>query len=158
NAAPFLAESIESVLQQTFANFELIAINDGSADGSGEILNQYAQRDPRMRIFHQSSKGLIDTLNFGLALACGRYIARQDADDCWLPERFQRQVDFLDAHPAVGAMGSAILVVDSNGRPLRLLDYPLTDSGARQRLEHGCPFAHPAVMMRTDALHGVGGY
>src|SRR4051812_15533497 len=105
NAEPYLKEAIDSVLQQTFADFELIIINDGSKDRSADIIKSYT--DKRILFIDQENIGLSATLNKGIALARGEYIARQDNDDISRPERFRKQVTYLDAHPRTMLLGTA---------------------------------------------------
>ena len=95
NGEPYLRESVESILSQTFRDFEFIIINDGSTDGTADILTHYQRIDPRLAVHHQQNKGLIDSLNTGCGLARGRYIARMDDDDVALPGRLERQISFL---------------------------------------------------------------
>ena len=158
NAAPFLAQAIDSILKQSFADFELIAIDDGSLDRSGEILDRAAQTDTRVTALHQSNAGVIATLNRGVALARGEFIARMDADDVAHAERFARQVSFLDAHPDVAAVGCAVTLIDEGGKRIRDVDYPTAPEAVAAFLETGSALAHPAVMMRCDTVRAVGGY
>ena len=100
NAEKYLAEAVDSILGQTSTDFELILIDDKSTDGSGKILTQYAQADPRVVILeNRENMGLTKSLNRGLAVAKGEYIARMDADDISVPDRFAKQVAFLDENP-----------------------------------------------------------
>src|SRR4030042_1971241 len=98
NGEKYLKEAVESILNQTFRDFEFIIINDGSTDGTGAILASYQQKDARIRIYNQENQGLIASLNRGCQLARGEYIARMDADDISLPQRLQRQLDYMEAH------------------------------------------------------------
>ena len=93
NADPYLAVAMDSLLAQTFQDFEVIAINDGSTDLSGEILNEYGMIDSRVRLFHRAQRGLVVTLNEGIDLAHGEWIARMDADDIAFPHRFEPQLE-----------------------------------------------------------------
>src|SRR6266849_5646808 len=104
NSAAVVGEAIESVLDQTFGDFEFIIIDDGSTDSSGEILREYARRDGRINLYAQGNSGLIASLNRGCRLAKGRYIARMDADDISLPTRLEKQFRYLEAHPEVGVL------------------------------------------------------
>ena len=158
NGEKYLTEAIESILSQTFHDFEFIIINDGSIDNTAAILERYARGDSRIHIYHQENKGLIASLNKGCALAQGKYIARMDADDVALQHRFRAQVDFLEDRPDVALLGSAITLIDSEGRQHRITRYPTTDRSIRRVLRHGNCFAHPTVMMRRQAVSDVGGY
>jgi hypothetical protein len=158
NAERFVAQSVESVLGQTFRDFELLAMDDGSTDATGSILDSFARRDSRVTVFHEPKQGLIATLNRGLRLARGKFLARQDADDESLPDRFRCQIEFLEAHPAVGVVGTAITVINTQGHPVRSHAYPLSNAEIKEWLKSGSAFAHPAVMMRAEALGGIGEY
>jgi glycosyltransferase involved in cell wall biosynthesis len=117
NGEKYLREAIESILNQTFIDFEFLIINDGSTDRSVEIIESYS--DPRIRLVHnERNMKLIATLNKGLELARGEYIARMDCDDISLPERLAKQVAFMDANPEVGVLGTAFQTIDSYGKSL----------------------------------------
>ena len=160
NGGPYLAEAVQSLLSQTFADFEILAINDGSSDASLPTLKQLAQQDARLRVISRENRGLIATLNEGMERARGEYLARMDADDIALPERFAAQVRFLDANPEVVAVGTRALLVDAEGWPLRpfaeLTDHAAIDAAHLQG--QGGTIVHPSVMMRAEALRAVGGY
>ncbi len=158
NSESFLAEAIESVLGQTFSDFEFVIVDDGSTDRSTEILAAYARRDPRIRLYRQENRGVVDALNRGCDLAQGACIARMDADDIALPDRLSRQMGFLAGRPAVALIGGAVDVIDPDGRRMYTLRYPVGED----QIKYGLPlwncFAHPTIVMRTDAFRVVGGY
>src|SRR5437867_4347597 len=104
NCPHYVGEAIDSILAQSYADFELIVINDGSTDETPRVLERV--RDSRVRLYAQENRGLAATLNRGIELARGRYIARQDQDDASLPERLEKQVAFLDAHPNCALVGT----------------------------------------------------
>ena len=104
DGAADLPTAVDTILKQTFADFELIAIDDGSSDGTAAVLD--GLRDPRVRVIHQDNMGLAATLNRGIALACGRYIARQDHDDLAMPTRLEKQVAFMEANPDCALVGT----------------------------------------------------
>jgi Glycosyltransferases involved in cell wall biogenesis len=158
NGERFLAEAIESILAQTFTDFEFIIINDGSRDGSGAIIDDYAARDARIRAFHQDNRGLVDTLNRGIALARAPLIARMDADDISLPRRFERQIHRFENRPDLAAVGGCIIHIDETGKLIHRSDYPAGGAALRRFLERASPLAHPAVIMRRDVVCGLGGY
>jgi GT2 family glycosyltransferase len=158
NGERFLTDAVDSILAQTFRDFELIGIDDGSLDGSGEILDRFALADSRVRALRQANAGIIAALNRGLALARGEFIARMDADDVAHPERLARQAAFLDAHPDIAVVGCAVTLIDERGKRIRDVEYPRTPEAVAEFLEIGAPLAHPAVMMRRDAVLAVGGY
>ena len=120
NGTPYLRECIESILNQTCKDFEFIIIDDGSSDNTWKILTEYANQNQQIKLFkNEENIGLTKSLNKGLKLAGGEYIARQDADDVSLPDRFELQTRFLDAHLEVGALGSSAEVIDEQGMSLR---------------------------------------
>ena len=161
NNAPYLAAAIESICAQSFTDFEFVIVNDGSSDASGAIIDRSAARDSRIRVIHQPNAGLVPSLNRILDEARGTLIARMDGDDIALPERFARQIAYLDAHPDVGVLGSGTLSIDEAGKPLSTqprLPIVTTLDDLSADLRHGPPLCHPAVMMRRDLVCGVGGY
>jgi glycosyltransferase involved in cell wall biosynthesis len=158
NGERFLQESIESILRQTYNDFEFIIINDGSRDGSAQIIESYL--DSRIRYTENSENiGVTRSLNRGLAMAVGEYVARMDADDISLPNRLESQVRFLDSHPEVGVLGTGVRLIDEFGHERETLVFPS---------EHGVlrwvmcflfnPIPHPSVMTRRSHLEQVGGY
>ena len=156
NGEADLQEAIDSVLAQTFTDFELIAINDGSRDGSGRILD--ALDDPRVRVVHQDNMGLALTLNRGIQLAGGEYIARQDADDVSMPERLSRQVAFLDANPACGLLGTWSVIRQGDQDTQRGHRHPCDKGELQMRLLFDSFFVHSSVMLRRSALTVSGPY
>jgi glycosyltransferase involved in cell wall biosynthesis len=159
NAERHVAHAIESILSQTFTALELLVIDDGSEDRTAQIVQEYGDRDPRVRLFrHGTNRNICIALNAGIRSARGPYIARMDADDWSYPYRLERQVAFMDTHPEVGVSGGTIEVCDDQLRPLNRRTYRRTDAEIRQRLFRYSPFAHPAVIYRTSAARAVGGY
>jgi hypothetical protein len=159
NSEPYLAEALDSILRQTFDDFELIAVYDASTDNSRRRLEDAARRDARVSVVAGPGRGLVDALNLGLARARGEFIARMDADDVSQPTRFARQVDYLRANPQIAVVGSAITLIDAAGKVIREIDYPSTPAEVdRFLIETGSALAHPAVMARRDAMLSVGGY
>ena len=158
NGEKYLAEAIESILNQTFGDFEFIIINDGSADGTAGIVEHYRQRDHRIRVYDQSNQGVVKSLNRGLELAQGRYIARMDADDVSLPERLAKQVDFLETHPEIGVLGTGAKTMDGSGNTSHTVQFPIQHNVIRWYLCFFSPMIHPTVMMRRQIVEQVGGY
>jgi glycosyltransferase involved in cell wall biosynthesis len=158
NASQFLAEAVESILAQRFADFEFLAIDDGSTDESAEILERYARVDPRLRMVRRPHAGLPATLNVGCDLAQAKYIARMDADDIALPERFERQAEFLDRHPRVAILGTQLQQIREDGTPMAVSNHPLTHAEIAANMQKFCCIHHPTVMMRTEAMRALGGY
>lgn len=154
NGAAFLRPAIESILDQTYRDFELLIIDDGSTDASREVAAGFA--DPRIRRLENGRNlGLIATLNRGLDLARGEYIARMDADDLSFPERFARQVGFLDGHPEVGVCGTWYERAAPEGTTL--MQPPSEDALIRLLLTFDTVFAHNTIMLRRHLLerHGL---
>jgi len=161
NCARFLPLAIESVLDQTFGDFEFLILDDGSRDESVTIAAGYAARDARIRLIARENRGLVASLNELLAEARAPIIARMDADDICAPDRFARQVEFLRDHPGHGVVGGATEDIDEAGRPWPCPAPPfLADhAGIVARLAHGGPgLCHPVVTYRRDIVRGVGGY
>lgn len=152
NGERYLCDAIQSILSQTLGDFEFLIINDGSTDRSVEIINSY--RDPRIRLIHNDQNmQLIATLNKGLDMAQGEYIARMDSDDISLPERLENQVAFLDAHPEVGICGTWIRTFGN--KKGSVWNYPTDDATIRSRFIFESVIAHPSVMIRKDMLENA---
>lgn len=147
NGEKYLREAIESILAQTFTDFEFLIINDGSTDGTREIARSY--RDPRIRLVdNPMNMGLVKSLNRGLELASGELIARQDSDDVSYPTRLERQITFLDAHPEVVLVGTQAHLANQHGSILHTSAHPLPYIGVCWQLLFDNPFVHTSVMFR----------
>lgn len=160
NAERYLSKSIESILKQTLDDFEFIVVNDGSTDRSSVILEYYVSQDSRIRLINQENKGLTKSLNKALALATGDYIARMDADDISMPERFELQLDFLENNPSCVAVSSDVLQIDLDGDPISRMGVLLSHAEIEAELlkGKGGVLRHPAVLMRSEALIAIDGY
>lgn len=159
NTERYVAEAVESILAQTFEDFEFIIIDDGSTDRSLEILRQYEQRDPRFRVISRANTGLVVALNEMLGLAQGKYLARIDSDDVALPERFAKQVEYMEQHPDCVVLGSRMLLIDSDGDPIReMVDLFTHEQIDNHLLEGIAQIYHATVLMRREAVENVGGY
>lgn len=156
NGQDYLAEAIDNVLSQSFGDFELIVINDGSTDGSVAIVEKYD--DPRIRFYQQSNKGLAATLNRAISLAQGIYIARQDQDDVCLPFRFEKQINFLEANPDIGMVGTSAEIWIGNERTNRYLKHPTDNASLKFGLLFDNHFVHSSVMIRRSVIEELGGY
>jgi glycosyltransferase involved in cell wall biosynthesis len=156
NGARCVEVAARSILTQTFRNLELVAVNDGSTDGTAEILERLAREDRRVRIIHQENQGIAGALNRGLAAARGSLVARMDADDASLPQRIFRQVQYLEANPWVGVLASYCEVRDVAWSGVRRAGE--SSHHIRWQLLLGNPITHPTVMMRRDLVQKVGGY
>jgi glycosyltransferase involved in cell wall biosynthesis len=148
NAEKYLQKAVESILGQTLADFEFLIFNDGSTDGSADIVKHFT--DPRIHFFDsQKNYGYVYHLNEGIRLARGEYIARMDADDISYPERFARQVEFMDANPEVGVCGTWFHTI---GHYESIVEYPIGNENLRVASLKYCAFSHPTVMLRKKVL------
>ena len=151
NAEAFIGEAIRSILDQTFTDFELIVIDDGSKDSSANIIHSF--NDKRINyVKNETNLGLIKTLNRGLSIARGEYIARMDADDISFADRFEKQVQYLDAHPEIGLLGSGYVCFPVT-RTVIPIEKPTLFDVMRSN-----PFAHPTIMFRREMFHDYGLY
>jgi len=157
NIKEYVVESIESILNQTFKHFEFIIIDDGSSDKTREILKSL--KDSRIRlIFNEKNIGLTKSLNKALKLARGEYIARQDGDDISLPQRFERQLEFLDKNPEIKVIGTFGYSIDKKGEILRKETFPVYPEEIKKNLIIKNPFLHPSILIKKEVLQEVGGY
>jgi glycosyltransferase involved in cell wall biosynthesis len=148
---PYLGGAVDSILRQSLDDFEFLIIDDASADGSAADLGRLT--DPRVRLVRNPQNvGLTRSLNNGLAVATGNYVARMDADDIAAPHRLERQVALLNARPDVGVVGSSRTLIDEAGAFVAHAPAAETDVRIRWKCLLGNPFAHPAVMLRRDVL------
>lgn len=156
NGGPHVGEAVDSILAQTFHDFEFIIIDDGSTDETWDVLSQF--EDPRLRVVRQENKGQSVALNHGIRLAWGEYIARIDADDKSFPMRLEKQVAFMDAHSEVGLLGSGLLRVDEVNRRQYREIRPTSDRELRRTFPKYNPIMHSSAMIRRQALERVGLY
>jgi len=158
NVERFLPEAIESVLAQTLSDFELIVVDFGSTDRSKEIAQAFAAKDSRVRVHQVSPCGLPEARNAAFRLARGRFFAVMDADDVCLPQRLQREVEFMEAHPEIGLLGGATDWIDAQGRSLGVRSFPTEDREIRSELTSRFPFCHPTILLRRATFEAIGGY
>jgi glycosyltransferase involved in cell wall biosynthesis len=159
NAQAFLGEAIESILEQSYADFEFLIIDDGSTDASALLAREYAKGDRRIEIIGRERGGYVAALNYGLNFARGRYIARMDADDICEPERLERQVARMEAEPDLVVLGSCANAIDPHGRMLGAFDVPLRHEDLEAaHLRGESSIHHPSAMIRQEALERVGRY
>jgi glycosyltransferase involved in cell wall biosynthesis len=161
NEERFLAEAIESVLAQTYRDFELIILDDGSRDRTLEIAQSYAQRDARIRLESHANMGPAPTLNRGLELSASEWVAVMHADDVMMPNRIERQLAFVAEHPELSVSSSWVKHIDSQGRVLakdnsRLLTHEAVQD--RYKANELIAFSHPAAILRKSSVQAVGGY
>jgi glycosyltransferase involved in cell wall biosynthesis len=155
NSEKFLREAIDSILNQSFKNFEFIIIDDGSTDSSKEIIETY--KDPRIKYFNnKENMGVARTLNRGIRLAKGEYIARMDADDISHSDRLRLQVKFLDQHPNYSLIASKVEVIDNSGKKLGTWVTDLLDIYSNDQIRNQLPIsnclAHPSIIFRSNVI------
>jgi glycosyltransferase involved in cell wall biosynthesis len=159
NGEKYLKESIESILKQTYSDFEFIIVNDASQDGTGEILLEYQKKDNRIKIINnQTNIGLTKSLNKALKIAQGEYIARQDDDDLSLPERFEKQTEFLKKNPEIKMLGTFAHSINNKGDILREEKFPISNEEIRKAFIKRNQFIHGSVMIEKKALSKIGFY
>lgn len=157
NGEAYLREAMDSVLRQTYADFEFLVVNDGSTDQTEAIVLSY--HDPRIRLISQPNGGVARALNTGLREAAGTYIARFDADDICRPERLARQSAFMASHPGYVIVGSDADYIDEEGEFLfRYVNEVYTDEAIRESVKVRCPFIHSSVLYKKDEILALGGY
>lgn len=159
NAQKYLKPAIESVLQQTFTEFELVIVDDGSVDNSWEIIRSYARKSRRIVALQNTDNLKISkTLNRCLTAAQGEYVARMDADDIAAKERLAIQVAYMDAHPEVGISGGTMKLINDAGNIIGRRKYHLDDRAIRRHIFRYSPFSHPVIIMRKSVLDECGYY
>ncbi len=156
NGMPYLQQAVDSVLRQSFSSFEFLIIDDGSTDQTGSFLSSL--EDPRVRILKMNGVGLANALNYGIDRCRTPFLARMDADDICDPERFQHQYEYLASHRDCVVVGSQSKVIDENDQAIGVRRFPVTNAAIRWQLAFGCPFQHPVVMLRREALLAAGSY
>jgi glycosyltransferase involved in cell wall biosynthesis len=160
NGERFLRAAIDSILGQTFRDFELIVIDDGSTDGTPAILREIAAQDDRISVLtNERNLGIAGATNRGLAAARGEYVALQDHDDISLPHRFQTELDFLNSHPDIALVGSAAALIDENGAAYADSPLPCDEIDIKWRLLFcGDAFHYTSIMVRRSTMQAIGGY
>lgn len=151
NGEQFLKEAVESVLKQTFNNFEFIIVNDASTDNSLKVINGYT--DKRIKLVSLEKKsGIAKALNYGISISAGKYIARMDSDDICLPDRLKLQAEYLDKNSEVGILGTNAYLIDAFGRNIGKSIKPSESYLLKWRAFAGFVIIHPAVMARTGIM------
>ena len=156
NSEKYLKDAIDSILRQTFPDFEFIVINDGSTDASKDIIAGYS--DSRIRLVEQSNTGLTKALIAGVKKAEGEYIARMDSDDISMPARLKRQIEFMELNPLYGAVGTSAEIIDDGGIVIKKAIVPHSWFFIKKLLKYGNCFLHGSMMIRRDDYMRVGGY
>ncbi len=159
NGAQFLYPAVRSILDQHFFEFEFLIMDDGSTDSSLKILRELAKADSRVHVIACKNRGLVASLNQLIDMARAPYLARMDCDDIAMPDRFSRQLAFLEANPEIGILGSNSHDIDAQGNLIGATDtYPEMPEAVALRLFDGPPLCHPSVMMLTSVARQLGGY
>lgn len=160
NCGRYVERAVSSILNQSLIDIEIIAVDDGSTDGSGDTLDAMATSDKRLQVEHLPNSGIVVALNHGLSLARGTYLARMDGDDIAWPDRLEKQFKFLNSHPDCVAVGSLYRLIDDTDTVLHV-QRP-TSQNRQTDLKIFPPFVktvpHPTLMVRTDAMQMLGGY
>lgn len=159
DAEAYVEEAVNSILNQSFRDFEFIIVDDGSRDGTVRLLKELEGKDNRIKIItNAENMGLTRSLNKAIASASGEYLARMDADDVSMPQRFEKQAYFLDDNTAVAVLGTSYYGIDDNGAVVSTISAPTKDEDIKKNLISGNPFCHPSVMIRKSILDKVGSY
>ena len=153
NSGAYVDQAIESLVNQTYENIEVIVVDDGSKDDTWKRLQAWGKKDARVKPFrNKQNLRIVKTLNFAISQAKGDYLARMDGDDERMPDSIEKQVAFLAANPEVAIVGGTTQVCDEHMKPINLRHYPETDAVIRQKMFRFSPFTHPTVMMRKSML------
>jgi glycosyltransferase involved in cell wall biosynthesis len=158
NGEDYLEAAIASIRAQTFGDWKLVIVDDGSTDATRSIIDRHAWRDPRVEARPNAGAGLVDALNTGLASSTAPLVARMDADDVAHPERLERQLAAFESRPVLVALGAQVRYIDPKGGELGTGRYPVGADVCRDRLQFSSPLCHPAVMMRADTARRLSGY
>ena len=156
NAERYLHDAVDSILNQTYRHFEFIIIEDCSTDRSLEILEDYAQKEDRIVLikkdFNKGKKGFIENLNIGLDRAKGKYIARMDADDVSMLDRFEKQIRVLEKDSDLFIVGAFLQMIDENGNNLSIKEAPINDNEIKSRMYSNISLYHPVIMFRNESI------
>jgi glycosyltransferase involved in cell wall biosynthesis len=161
NTERYIADTINSILRQTFTDFELIVIDDGSKDRSPEILRELAAKDARIRLTVRENRGIVRTRNELLEQCRGKYMAVNDSDDLSMPDRLEKQVAYLESHPECVLLGSRVMLMDPFGSPVAVSGQKLEHEEIEQELlgnGGGWALVQSAIMARVDVARRIGGY
>ena len=156
NTEEYVAEAIESILSQTFQDFELIIVNDGSIYSTTDILKRYD--DPRIKLIHQSNQGCVKARERGIRIAKGEYLAIMDADDIALPKRLEKTAKYLDTNPNVVLVGTGYIIRNEPTKTEEIVIPPSDDFLLRRCLLRSDPFKDPTLLIRKSAFLRAGGY
>ena len=149
NVEKYIAESIESLLAQTYSDFEILIINDGSTDKTQSVIDSYLEKDSRIKCITRENRGLISSLNEGFEKIDSKYIARMDGDDLCHPQRLEFQMKFMEENPDVGLCGTNMRLFDKVSKDV---NYPFTDGEIKANIIFTPPFCHGAILFRKDVI------
>ncbi|MGB1249201.1 MAG: glycosyltransferase family 2 protein [Candidatus Promineifilaceae bacterium] len=159
NGEQYLSEAIESILAQTHTDFELVIVNDGSTDGTADILDSYTVQDRRIKVLHnETNRGVSATRNRALAASSAEFVAIMDADDTCDPTRLAKQLAYLQTHPDIGAVGTWSRYVNKNGEPLRERHSPHDPIEIKWSLLFSCTVLPASIMVRRHVIDNAGAY
>ena len=159
NAEKFINEAIESILDQTYKNFEFIIVDDASSDDTWNIIQKYAKKDKRIiTLKNKANQKICKTLNKGIEIAKGKYIVRMDADDWSFPDRINKQLKFMELHKNIVISGCSMMICDSKLNPYAVRSYSSENKELRKSILRQSPFSHPTIIFKTDIAKKVGGY
>lgn len=159
NGQRYLCEALNSLLEQTLQDFELVIVDDGSTDETSLILDAYEKKDKRIFIIrNEQNLGVAASLNRGLQICRAPLVARADADDVFMPERLAKQLTYINQNPNVGVVGSAYQEIDENGQTLKDCEVVTEDRHLKFKLLFGCIYIHPTTIFRRDLVLNAGGY
>ena len=159
NSEKYITPCVESILNQTFGDFELVIVDDGSSDSTRKILRSIAGRDPRIKLLENDrNRGIAYSRNKAVENSSGEYVAIMDADDIASPDRLEKQLDFLRAHPEYAGCGSMQDYIDDKGEPFDIREVPQKRGEVTGLLSDPCELSHSTCMFRRDVLMEVGGY
>ncbi len=160
NNDEYVGDAIQSVLGQTFEDYEVVLVNDGSTDNSAPIIDRYRQEDPRLHVIEHENRGLTPSLNIGLKVCRGEFIARMDGDDICHRQRFEKQIAAFQENPQLVLLGSEVELIDEEGREVGPRGHQFEHDAIRRQLlqGNGGALTHPAVMFRRSSALEIGGY
>lgn len=159
NEERLIERAIQSIINQSYADWELIVVDDGSSDCTVDIIESFARKDDRIALFKNNiNKGLAESLNIGIELSKGKYIARMDADDESLPKRFEMQLKFMGENPDIDVLGTGATYIDSDNNTLGKMIMPESNYDIKQEIMKTSPFIHPSIMMKKEFINEIGMY
>ncbi len=160
NCGRYLQKAINSILTQTYSNFEFIIVNDGSTDNSLKIIRKYSLQDDRIKVISRPNTGIVGALNDGLEIAKGEFLARMDGDDVAISDRLEKQVALMENDDKLVALGTSVLYIDSRGLPLFTYHTQKSHRNIEKELlmGNGGAMVHPSIMVRKKAIINAGGY